>query len=212
MRVAGILDVAIGNTAYGELQDVRRAFADQVYPYSSYGAMFDCDPSQVEPFKQRFERSDDVALVSTTGDVAKQVNDQMKLMYIFVAVLLSFGSILAGSAIHSVASVSILERARELATLRSLGFTAKTTAWLAAVELCVLAGLGLLLGIPLGKALNALYMQSFATENMAFRAIVPWWVYLVTIMMVYGLVALSSYGAMRRLRSMNLAQATKAAE
>jgi len=30
--------------------------------------------------------------------------------------------------------------------------------------------------------------------------------------MVYGLVALSSYGAMRRLRAMNLAQATKAAE
>ena len=212
MQVAGILDVAIGNTAYGELQDVRRAFADQVYPYSSYGAVFDCDPAQVEPFKQRFERSDDVAMVSTTGDVAKQVNDQMALMYIFVAVLLIFGSILAGSAIHSVASVSILERARELATLRSLGFTAKTTAWLAAVELCVLAGLGLLLGIPLGKALNVLYMQSFATENMAFRAIVPWWVYLVTIVMVYGLVALSSYGAMRRLRAMNLAQATKGAE
>jgi putative ABC transport system permease protein len=212
MQVAGILDVAIGNTAYGEFNDVRRAFADSIYPDSAYGAFFACDPSQVHAFEGRFERSDEVALVSTTEDVAEQVNRQMGLMYVFIGVLLSFGGVLAGSAIHSVASVSILERTRELATLRSLGFPARTTAWIAAVELCALAALGLAIGIPLGNALNSLFINSFATENMTFRALVPPWIHATAALIVYALVAISSYGALRGLRTMDLAQATKATE
>ncbi len=212
MQVAGFLDVAMGATAYGEYDDVRRALADKAYPHSAYGAFVACDPGQVEAFKQRLERSDDVALVLTMPDLVKQIYQQMGLMFIFIGVLLSFGSLLAGSAIHSVASVSLLERTRELATLRSLGFSARSAGWLAALELCVLCALGLVVGIPLGVFLNSLYMSSFSTENMAFRAILPWWVYVTTVLIVAGLVALSSYAGMRRLRSMDLSQATKAQE
>jgi len=158
------------------------------------------------------ERSDDVALVSTTADVEQEINEQMALMFIFIGILLSFGMLLAGSAIHTVASVSLLERTRELATLRTLGFTAGAAAWLAAIELCILAGMGLLIGMPFGVALNSLYMSSFTTENMSFRPVLPWWVYLVTVLIVAALVALSSYEGMRRLRTMDLAQATKARE
>lgn len=211
-QVAGIVDVAIGNSAYGELHDVRRAFADAVYPHSSYGALFACDASEVQPFRRRFEESDQLAAVSTTEDIAKHIEDQFALMLIFIGVLLSFGLVLAGSAIHSVATVSLLERTRELATLRSLGFSAHTTAWIAAVELCVLAALGLLVGIPLGKWLNHLYIQSFTTESLAFRAILPLWIYFTTAGIVYALVGLSSWSALRRLRGMDLAQATKARE
>ena len=212
MQVAGLLDVALGSTAYGEFHDVRRSLADRAFPHSAYGALVACDRAQVLPLKRRFERSDEVALVSTTQDVAEQLNEQMALQFLFIGVLLSFGSLLAGSAIHSVASVSLWERTRELATLRSLGFSTRTTAWLAALELCVLAGVGLVVGIPLGVVLNSLFMKSFATENMQFRAILPPWVFVTTTLIVFALVALSAYAGLRRLRAMDLAQATKARE
>ncbi len=211
-QVAGLVDVAIGNSAYGEFDDIRRSFSDHAYPESSYGAFFACAPSRVDAFKHRFDESDEVVSVSTTEDVTEQIEEQFALMLIFVGVLLSFGLVLAGSTIHSVATVSILERTRELATLRSLGFSARTTAGIAAAELCVLTALGLLVGIPLGKWLNHLYIQSFSTESLAFRAVLPLWIYVATVLMVYVLVGLSSWGALRRLRSMDLAQATKAGE
>jgi putative ABC transport system permease protein len=212
MRVAGLLDVALGGTAYGEVRDVRRSFADQVYPHSGYGAFVSCDPGKTEAVKRRLERSDDVALVSTTADVAKEIDEQMGLMFAFIGILLSFGSVLAGAAIHSVATVSLLERTRELATLRTLGFSAKQTAGLAGAELSVLAVIGLVAGLPLGVTLNKLFIASFTTENMAFRPILPCWVYVVTVLIVVGLVAFSSYSGMRHLRGMDLAQATKARE
>jgi len=98
MRVAGITDVAIGATAYGEFHDVRRSLADAVFPQSSYGGLVACDRSQVPAFTHRLERSDDVALVSTTADVEQEINEQMALMFIFIGILLSFGMLLAGPA------------------------------------------------------------------------------------------------------------------
>ena len=211
-RVAGLLDMAMGNTAYGELNDVRRSLVDRAWPYSSYGASFDCDPKTVDAFKRRFERSDDVMLVSTTGDVRKEINEQMKLTYIFIGVLLGFGGLLAGAAIQSVASVSLLERTRELASLRSLGFSAWSSAWLAAVELFVLAAAGLIIGLPLGAVLNKWFMSAYQTETLSFRAVLPPWAYIVTIVIVLALVALAAYSGARRLAAMDLAQATKAQE
>lgn len=212
MQIAGLTDVAMGNNAYGEFSDVRRSLADRLWPQSSYGVNFDCDPAKAEAFKHRFERSDGVTLVITAGDIRREINEQMALLYIFIGVLLSFGSVLAGSAIHSVASVSLLERTRELASLRSLGFSAWATARLAGVELFFLAVAGLVVGLPLGARLNKLLMSAYQTETMSFRTFLPWWVYLFTVVVVLTLVAFSGYMGARRLRAMDLSQATKATE
>jgi putative ABC transport system permease protein len=212
MRVGGLVDAAIGGAAYGEYSDVRRAFADAVFPGSSYGAHIACAPSLASQRQHQLERSDDVAMVSTTQDAVREINEQMALMFVFIGVLLSFGTVLAWSAIHSVATVSMLERTRELGTLRSLGFSAAVTAGLAALELCVLAALGLVVGIPLGAYLNSFFMRSFETDSMAFRAILPWWTHAATVATVFALVAVSAYSGMRRLRAMNLAHATKSPE
>lgn len=212
MRIAGLLDVAMGNSAYGEYRDVRRALVDEAWPQSAYGAHFDCDPGAADNFRRLFERSDEVALVTTTQDAQREINQQMALMYIFLGVLLIFGTLLAGSAIHSVASVSLLERTRELASLRSLGFSARTTGWLAGLELSALAVLGLVVGLPLGTKLNKWFAASYNTENMEFRAILPPWVHVTATLIVFGLVVVSAWLGTRRLRSMDLARATKAQE
>lgn len=212
MRVSGRVDVSMGNSCYGEYHDVRRAFSDRVYPESSYGAFIACDPARTEALRRRLERSDAVAAVTTTRDAEEQIEEQMGLMFIFIGVLLSFGSILAGAAVQSVASVSIMERTRELATLRSLGFAARSAAGLIAFELYVLAMLGLIVGIPLGVRLNTLFMASYNTENMTFRAVLPPWVHVVTVAIVFALVGASAWAGARRIAAMDLSQATKARE
>lgn len=212
LRVAGFIDLAIGGVAYGHYDDIRRGLADRVYPYSSYGAMVDCAPGAVNSLRRRFERSEDVAVVYTRRDFQQQINQQMGIFYIFMAVLLGFGAVLSGCAIQSVASVSLLERTRELATLRSLGLSARATSGLAALELYALAALGLAAGLPIGAHLNALYIESYSTDTMTFRALLPPWTYVATAALVFGLVAWVSRAGRRYLRDLDLAQATKIRE
>jgi putative ABC transport system permease protein len=212
MRLAGLLDVTMGNSAYGEYKDVRRSLADRAWPESSFGALFDCARERSEAFRRRLERSDGVVAAITTADVSRDIDQQMAMTYIFIGVLLGFGTLLAGSALQSVATVTLLERTRELATLRSLGFTASATSWLAGIELFLLAAVGLVLGLPLGAEINAAFLKSYTTENLAFRAILPPWVFVVIILLVMALVLLSVWTGGRRLARMSLPEATKARE
>ncbi len=68
------------------------------------------------------------------------------------------------------------------------------------------------MGLPLGAMLNTLLMGSYQTENMQFRTILPWWIYLTTIVIVLVLVIFSAYIGARRLRAIDLSQATKSVE
>jgi ABC-type antimicrobial peptide transport system permease subunit len=80
------------------------------------------------------------------------------------------------------------------------------------MELAILAALSLVVGIPLGVWVNEQFIKSFTTEAWSFRAVMPWWVHVVTVAIVYALVGLSSLIAMRHLARLDLAQATKAQE
>ena len=71
MRLAGLLDVTMGNSAYGEYKDVRRSLADRAWPESSFGALFDCARERSEAFRRRLERSDGVVAAITTADVSR---------------------------------------------------------------------------------------------------------------------------------------------
>ena len=212
VRVRGLLDINFGGVIYGEYWDVRRRMADLVYPESGYGAQILTSRATGEALQRRFERSELTAAVTNISEIRDQVNESMKITVLFVGVLVIFSSTLAGAVLHSVASVGIIERLRELATLRSLGFSARQTGWIAAVEIYSMATVGLLLGIPLGIWMNAKFLAVYNTETFNFEPALPAWIFLVTIGIVYSLVALSLHNGLVRLRTMDLAQATKAQE
>lgn len=212
LRLGGLTEVSMGATAYGDYWEVRRALADAAWPEAGYGAFLDCVPEAVTAFQRRLERDPQVMLVMTTRDIRQQIEQQMGVTIVFISVLLSLGGVMAGAAIHSVASVSLLERTRELASLRSLGFSARLTGALAGVELLFLAALGLVVGCPLGAWLHRAFMASYETETISFSAELPAWTFLVSIAAVLALVGVSTLLGTRRLRSLDLAQATKARE
>lgn len=212
MRVGGVLDLTFGGFGYGDYDDLRRRIVDRIYPSGGYGAMIACSSELGVALRRRLERDDLVAAVMSINDIKKEIEASMKITLIFIGVMLSFGCLLAGAVLHSVSSISILERLRELATLRSLGFSARATTLTAAVEIYAMAALGLLGGLPLGAWMNTAYMRLFETETFSFRAVTPLWAYVDVILIVLVLVAVSLRGGVQRLRTMDLAQATKALE
>ncbi|MBI2301481.1 MAG: ABC transporter permease [Armatimonadetes bacterium] len=210
MRVGGVLDLTFGGMAYTNYQDLRRRIVDRVYPTGEYSALIACEPAMRASLRQRLERDEQVAAVLVMDDLQQEVEQSLRITIIFISVLLAFGAILSGAVLHSVSSISIHERMRELATLRSLGFSAAATTTAAAVEVYFMALLGLLAGLPLGKWMNYEYMKMFETDTMSFKQILPVWAYLAVVGIVVGLVALSLREGVARLRTMDLAQATKA--
>ena len=83
---------------------------------------------------------------------------------------------------------------------------------MAAIELYLMAGLGLAAGMPLGNRLNTIFLGKFQTETFTFRLHLPLWTYVCASAIELSLVAWSLSQGVRQLRSIDLAQATKARE
>ncbi|NUP99778.1 MAG: ABC transporter permease, partial [Armatimonadetes bacterium] len=212
MRVGGLLDPTLGGMAMGDYQDMRRRLIERIYPDGGYGCMIRCTPQLGFALRRQLERSELVAAVASIGEARDEVEASLGVTIIFVSIMLGFGAVLSWAVLHSVASVGILERMRELATLRSLGFSARATTVAAAVEMYLMALLALVFGLPLGTWLNTQYLSVYETETTSFRSEMPLWAYLMVTAMVLGMVALSLRAGLNRLRTMDLAQATKARE
>ncbi|MBD3175051.1 MAG: FtsX-like permease family protein, partial [Armatimonadia bacterium] len=210
--LGGISQAAMGGAAYGEYDDIDRSLGEHAYPYTGYAVQIDCDPDVAPRLKRMLERSEYVGGVVTSAEIEEQIGEQTAALYGYILLLLAFGEVLAGSAIHTVATVSLIERTRELATLRSLGLSAGATAGLASIELYVMAVLGLIAGIPAGAVTNTAFIESFSTEQMSFPSTLPPWVFAATAILVLLTVSYSSWRGRKTLASMDLSQATKARE
>ncbi|MBI5834541.1 MAG: FtsX-like permease family protein [Armatimonadetes bacterium] len=212
MVLGGVMDVTFGGFAMGEYHDLRRRLVDRAYPMAAYGATIACPPEVGRVLKRRLERDDAVVNVISMGDLRTQIYSSMRITRIFIGIMLGFGAILAGAVLHSVSSVGILERMRELATLRSLGFSAQATTGVAALEIYLMAGLGLAVGFPFGTWLNRGFLGSFETDMFTFRSHLPLWTYGFAALVVLTLVSWSLRAGVEKLRTIDLAQATKARE
>jgi putative ABC transport system permease protein len=85
-------------------------------------------------------------------------------MLTFIAFFASFACMLAFGVAYNSARISLSERARDLATLRVLGFRRGEISYILLGELALLSLAGLPLGCAIGLALARLITDLFETE------------------------------------------------
>jgi putative ABC transport system permease protein len=170
------------------------------------------DPGQRTPVTVRLERLAGVARVTDQRVAEAQVTDLMSLFSGFSLVMLLFGAALAAAILFNTASISVIERRRELATMRALGERMGRLSWLVTVENGLLALGGLVVGFPVALACLWSFLQLFSTDLFS----IPYWLYPRTvILLVVGVLLvmlLAQAPALRGVASMNVAEAAKARE
>jgi putative ABC transport system permease protein len=162
MPIAALVDDSIGLQAYMRIDAVQRMLHEGS---TLSGAALTLDPGAVN----RFYSS--VKLVPAVGGVAmrdvalqnfRETMAQSMNLQIFFNVI--FAAIIAFGVVYNSARVSLSERARELASLRVLGFTRAEISLILLGELAVLTVAALPLGAVIGYLLGALIMSGFNNE------------------------------------------------
>ncbi len=120
-----------------------------------------------------------------------------------------FGVGLAFAVVFTAVSISVLERVRELATLRTLGFGLRQIAGFTTAENLMIAGAGILLGVPMGRWLNVYLMSTFESESMSLEAVIYLRTYLISVIGVLLLTVVSQIPSLLHVKRMDLAAATK---
>jgi putative ABC transport system permease protein len=160
--VASLVDDTMGLQAYMQIDALRRLMReDRVIT----AAAVTLDPASMDRFNATVKTIPAVAGVALRDAALQNFRETMAAsmnMQIFFNVL--FAGVIAFGVVYNSARVSLSERARELASLRVLGFTRAEISMILLGELSILTIAALPLGALIGYLLGELIMSVFKNE------------------------------------------------
>ena len=155
---------------------------------------------------------DDVVLgVQDTKGLMRSMDEMKKMMYMMMAIFISAAVILGVVVLYNQGILSYVEKIREMATLKVLGFTTGKIRLILQLQNVWITIAGIILGIPLGKLL--LYgIMADMPESMDYRGVLFMPSYLYSVTGTFILSMLVSVFLSRKVRSVEMVEALKGIE
>ncbi|MBF0247856.1 MAG: FtsX-like permease family protein, partial [Alphaproteobacteria bacterium] len=162
LPVAQVSETLLGSPAYVGL-DWLNALMGESDRVS--GVHVRLDDAQADAFFRAVKVAPNVAGVAVKTSAVKTFRDTMaENILIMTAFNVGFAAVIAVGVVYNAARISLSERARELASLRVLGFTRGEAAYILLGELALLTLAALPLGCALGYGLAWMWTLSLDTE------------------------------------------------
>lgn len=133
----------------------------------------------------------------------------MGLGWLMLAVMLAFGGVLAGAILFNTATLMVLERRRELATLRALGMRQREVTALVMAQGALLAGTGSALGVPLAVVAARAMLGAFSSDLFALPFVLRPATVAASLGSVFVVALVAQRPALRRIARTSLAEAVR---
>lgn len=143
------------------------------------------------------------------ADLVADLQSYMVLFYAFAGVMLTFALLMSFALLFNAMTVSVLERRREFATMRSLGTGRRWIALLLSGENFILWVFTLIPGLLLGYLMALGMGSAFNTDLFTFKIVVAPISYITAAVGILVTMLLAALPAIRKVNQLNLAEATK---
>jgi putative ABC transport system permease protein len=195
---------AVGYISLTELQ--RRTGSPQPFFNGVYLTM---DNRQAQQIKQELYQLPGTVSVQRKADLVADVQSYMILFYAIMAVMMVFSLLMAFALLFNAMTISVLERKREFATMRTLGTGRRRIVVLLFVENLILWLFTLIPGLVLGYLMARGIGSSFNTDLFTFKIVIAPVSYVIAAAGILLTMLLATLPAIRRVNRLNLAEATR---
>ncbi len=205
-----LIDDYMGVNAYMDLQALHRLMGEgEVLS----GAYLRADPKQLDRLYDDLKHTPAVAGVLLKDAAIEGFDETFSEMMGTMRVIYTvFAGLIALGVVYNSARISLAERARELATLRVIGFSRKDVSFILLGELFLITLVSIPLGMLLGRLMVTAIVEGTASEAFRFPAVVS----LRTLVLAAGTIAaaawLSAMIVQRRLNRLDLVESLKLRE
>jgi putative ABC transport system permease protein len=210
LRVGSISDEALGAPAYVSLKRSRDLLGTSAVRYNAIYA--NVDPRLADDVKDELFDLPGAIQVNVKTGMLSSLLQMMEFAYFYEGLLYGFGWAMAFVVIYTTFTSNVLERTREIATMRTIGESNARLALMVTIENLLLALAGIPLGIWLGIRMTEALYASFSSEAYSLKAtILPLsvlWLVVATLVVLL----LSEVPPIRRIFRLDLAEATKVME
>ena len=161
--------------------------------------------------KDQIETGSKITSIQSKQDIIDSFDAFMEIFYFFVIVLIVASILLCLIVLYNLGIMSYMERYREMATLKVLGFRNKAIGRLLISQNTWIAGVGTLLGIPAGMWALDVLMDLLAGEYEMEVVIGPQSI-IPAIVLNMGTAMIVGWMISRKNRHINMVEALKGAE
>lgn len=208
--VAAVVSDYIGVSAYMNLGTLNRLAGGAV---GISGAQVLLDSAQTSAFFAALKSTPATGIVTLREPAIRAFRDTMgRSMVIVISFYVGFGAVIAFGVIYNTARIALSERARELASLRVLGFTKGEVAYILLGELALLVLLALPPGGALGYGLSWVISSAMETKLFRIPFIIDRSTYGTAALIVFASAVLSLIAVAQRVNRLDLNAALKAPE
>jgi putative ABC transport system permease protein len=179
-------------------------------PSPLYNAFYlTVDASQAKQVKLDLYQLPGAVSVQRKSDMVADLQSYMVLFYAFTGVMLAFALLMSFALLFNAMTVSVLERRREFATMRSLGTGRRWIALLLSGEDFILWLFTLIPGLLLGYLMALGMGSAFNTNLFTFKIVIAPITYVAAAVGILLTMLIAALPAIRRVNKLNLAEATK---
>lgn len=208
VKVADIVSQYLG---FNGFMDIKYLGSILNEGYVTNGAIIDIKYGSEEFLK----RLKDMPYIQKFDTPTGQMEEYMKyldLMYAYLAVVILFGTIMGFAIIYNTTTINIMERKRELASLRVMGFSKRQVAELIFNENVAVSVLGIIVGLPMGRLMAAGIINNLGEEIIKIPLVIYPRTYLMAVVTVFIFVFLAQLANMRRISKLDLVEVMKSRE
>ena len=163
-------------------------------------------------FGSQMMEQDACAGISFTTDLEQEIDDMLSILGNIVIVLIFAAGLLAFVVLYNLNSINIMERRRELATLKVLGFFDQEVAAYVYRENVILTVLGAALGILIGIILHRFVIVTVEVDLMMFGRTIRPVSYLYSVLLTFGFAVIVNLVMYYSLKKVDMIESLKSVE
>ena len=171
--VTGVIENYIGDYAFMTPETYARTFGEEPDNLTVY-ARATTDEGERSALSEALRATGAVDTVAFNDEVIDSYKQMLRSVNMVVVVLVVAAAALAFIVLYNLTNINITERAREIATLKVLGFTPREVNAYIFREIVLLAMLGALVGLGLGVVLEGFVVVTAEVDQVMFGRTIHW--------------------------------------
>ncbi|MEO8103413.1 MAG: ABC transporter permease, partial [Betaproteobacteria bacterium] len=210
VTLVGTSEDFAGLSAYMEMRALNRLLGEGDV---ITGASFAVEGPRRGEFLRALKNTPRVSLVAIKDSLRESFKKTTAAsINLLQSIYLALATVVAFGVVYNNAQISLAERARELATLRVIGFSRREVGAVLITELVTLAVIAVPLGLLLGTAFSIGIVQQVNTETVRLPIIFTTQNYAIAALIVTVASTASALFVLRKLNQLNLIGALRAPE
>jgi putative ABC transport system permease protein len=204
--VSDFIKDPMGSFIYIPVEEARDLLG---YGHQSSAFYIKVDPGKYQEVRDALYALPNVVTLVDLDQIQAEINSYMALMYIVMAVMLAFGIIMAFTLVFNTSTINIMEREQEVATMLTLGVKQWKASLSLTMENVMMGLMGLIPGYIAARIVMDQAMKLYENDLFSFTPAISPWTFVITGVLVIGLMVLSEYPSLRYINKLDLAESTK---